>query len=143
MKTSPLALLAALGATGAAAEKPDTWDLLGQIEIDEVVTETSYTVNKRFPAAIGEAPQTVTISGYAAPALPGDLVKELMLVADMGTCPFCGSLDHGAALMVTLAEPIASLDESRRITLQGTLKRVTDPETWQAVVMEDATILAD
>ncbi|WP_136439240.1 hypothetical protein [Pacificoceanicola onchidii] len=142
MKTSPIALLAALGATSAAAQ-PDTWDLLDDIEIDEIVTETSYEVKKRYPAGIAEAPQSITITGYAAPALPGELVQELMLVADMGTCPFCGSLDHGASLMVSLAEPIPAVDENKRITLQGTLRRVTDPQTWQAVIMEDARIVSD
>ncbi|WP_425098817.1 hypothetical protein [Tropicibacter sp. S64] len=142
MRTSPLALLAALGA-GAASAQPDTWALLGQIEIDEVITDSSYSVTKRYPAALGEDPQVVTITGYAAPALPGDMVRELMLVADMGSCPFCGSPDHGAALMVTLAEPVAFTDETRRLTLRGTLKRVEDPETWQAVVLEDAAILPE
>ena len=81
------------------------------------------------------------ISGYAFPMLPGETIRELILVSDMGLCPLCGEGDHGANLQVTLAEPITNFDEAVRITLKGDLKAVTDPETWQAAILEDAQII--
>jgi hypothetical protein len=144
MKTSHLALAAALGTTATAASAtPETWNLLRQIQIDEIITDTTYEVRKSWPAELEQDDQVMEITGYAAPLLPGEAVRELMLVSDMGACPFCGNLDHGASLVVTLAEPVAFTDENKRITIKGTFKRVTDPETWQAVVMEDARIVAD
>ncbi|MBV2358311.1 hypothetical protein KUH32_00855 [Thalassococcus sp. CAU 1522] len=142
LRSSSLALAAAFGSTATAshANPSDVWALLKQIEIDEIVTDTNYEVRKTYPTGIAEE-QMVEITGYAAPMMPGTTFRELVLVSDMGLCPFCGSVDHGAALQVTLADPIDTVDETRRITLRGTLKRVNDPETWQAVILENAQIV--
>ena len=144
MTVSRIALTAALGTTATASfAQPDAWSLLKQIEIDEVVTATTYEVRKSFPKALESAQDGVQITGYAVPALPGEKVRELLLVSDMGLCPFCGNTDHGASLLVSLAEPIDAVDEAQRITLRGTLEPVTDPETWQAAILKNATIVTD
>ena len=140
--SSTLALTTVLGATaGAAQAESDPWALLSQIEIEEIVTETSYEVRKVFPAAIENGIEVFDITGYAVPLSPEGEVRELMLVADMGDCPFCGSSEHGGSLMVQLAEPLAGLEEGQRITLRGALEAVTDPETWQAAVMKGARLI--
>lgn len=141
MRSSTLAIAAALGATPALAQPGDIWDLIGQIQIDELVTEDSYEVRKSFPAGISETDQEIEISGYVAPMFPGEQVRELIMVSDMGFCPFCGDPDHGASLQVSLADPIGMIDEGQRITLRGQLSRVNDPETWQAVVLKGAQVV--
>jgi hypothetical protein len=146
MQTSKFALFAAMGSaigTGATVAQADTdaWQLLEEIKINEIVTETTYEVQKTFPERMEERGEGILISGYAFPMLPGETIRELILVSDMGLCPLCGNGDHGANLQVTLAEPITTFDESTRITLRGNLKAVTDPETWQAAILKDAQII--
>ena len=69
--SSTLALTTALGATaGAAQAESDPWALLSQIEIEEIVTETSYEVRKVFPA---DEHAAVAISGTAGLAV--DMVR--------------------------------------------------------------------
>ncbi|WP_370228784.1 hypothetical protein [Cognatishimia sp.] len=147
MQTSKFALYAAMGsaigttASLAQAETTDAWQLLEEIKIKEIMTETTYEVQKTFPEQMEERGEGILISGYAFPMLPGETISELILVSDMGLCPLCGNGDHGANLQIKLAEPITNFDESIRITLRGNIKAVTDPETWQAAVMEDAQII--
>ncbi|MCW8843326.1 MAG: hypothetical protein OQK00_07930 [Rhodobacteraceae bacterium] len=146
MSISRLALAAALGSTAHAATAEtaapkDVWQVLDQIEIEEVITETSYEVRKTFPEALRKGALEIEITGYAVPALPGDTIRELILVSDMGLCPLCGGTDHGASLQVALNDTIPTFEESRRVTLRGTLSAVTDPETWQAAILENATII--
>ena len=143
MQTRRVALYAALGTTTCTLAHADTdaWSLLEQIQIEEIVTETTYEVKKTFPEQMEEQGAGIEISGYAFPMLPGETIRELILVSDMGLCPLCGNGDHGANLQVTLAEPITTFDETKRITLKGNLKAVTDPETWQAAILKDAQII--
>ncbi len=146
MSISRLALAAALGSTAHAATADtaapdDVWQVLDQIEIEEIVTETTYEVRKSFPEALRKGAIEVEITGYAVPALPGDAIRDLILVSDMGLCPLCGSAEHGASLQVALNDSIPSFEESRRVTLRGTLSPVTDPETWQAAILENAAII--
>jgi hypothetical protein len=124
-----------------AAPGTDVWQILDQIDVEEIITETSYEVRKSFPEALQKGALEVEITGYAVPALPGDAIRELILVSDMGLCPLCGSADHGASLQIALNDAIPTFDESRRVTLRGTLTPVTDPETWQAAILENATIV--
>lgn len=131
---------AASAATGAIAET-DAWTLLEQIEIKEIVTDTSYEVRKTFPAQMSTLGEGIKISGYAVPMYPGEKIKDLILVSDMGLCPLCGNSGHGANLQITLEEPIEVLDESQRIELVGDLTPVTDPETWQAAILKNARIV--
>lgn len=143
MRTSSLAIAAAFGSIGTAtlAQTDDIWDLIGQITIDEVVSEDSYEVRKSYPSGLAEQDQEVEITGYVAPLMPGESLRELIMVSDMGFCPFCGDPDHGASLQVSLLDSVDMIDETQRITIKGTLSRVNDPETWQAVVLRDAQIL--
>lgn len=138
---SRLALTAGLSATATASlAGTDGWDMLKAIEIEEIVSETQYEVRKSFPASMPAEGTEMELTGYAVPMTPGGDIRELLLVSDMGLCPFCGSGDHGASLQVTLAEPISAFEEGTRLTLKGTLKPVSDPETWQAAILENAVI---
>lgn len=140
---SRVTLAAALGATATSAVAgTDGWQLMQGISINEIVTETSYVVKKEFPERLRNGLQGVELTGYAVPLTPGANVRELMLVADMGVCPFCGGLDHTATVQVNLDQPIVGLEEGARITLRGDMRPVTDPETWQAVVVENAVLIA-
>ncbi|WP_417253684.1 hypothetical protein [Celeribacter sp.] len=140
---SRLALTAGLSATAtsAFADAPG-WDLLKGITIDEVVTETSYVVKKGFPERLKNGVQGMELTGYAVPLTPGSEIRELMLVSDMGLCPFCGSADHGASVQVNLDTPLVGLEEGTRLTLRGDMMPVHDPETWQAAILENAVLVS-
>lgn len=129
----------------AGTGETDVWDLLSQIQIEELVSETSYRVNKTWPKGFEGAMEDTRITGYAVPmfpGIPGDSVKDLILTSDIGLCPLCGSPDHGATLQVTLAEPIIGFEDGQRIALTGTLQRVEDAETWQAAIMTGARVIS-
>lgn len=148
MKRHHLALSAiAIGTGGAqaasASPSDESWHLLNTIDRIEIITDTTYEVRKIYPEALRGDDIELEITGYAVPLTPGEKVRELLLLSDMGTCPFCGSLDHGATLEVSLAEAIPTFDDSMRISLRGTLQKVTDPETWQATILRDAVILTE
>lgn len=148
MLTSRLAYGAVIGATTTSIVSPalaqiDVWQLLDQIEIEEIVTETTYEVRKRLPEELDQGMNGVEITGYAVPMIPGDMVQELLLVSDMGICPLCGSEGHGAALQVTLAQPIASFAEGTKLRLRGDLRAVRDPETWQAAILLGAELITE
>ncbi|GHE93501.1 hypothetical protein GCM10016455_12100 [Aliiroseovarius zhejiangensis] len=148
MKTSSLAFAAVLGtqiapafATTSNAQQEDVWQLLSQIEVQEVISGDTYRVDKSWPDGIPATPRMVEITGFAVPLYPGDEVRELLLSSDTGFCPLCGSPDHGATLQVTLDEPLTGFEEGSRISVQGTLARVTDTETWQAARMTGAKVV--
>ena len=147
MQSSRIALMSTFGVSTVAFTAPaalaqvDVWQLLDQIEIEEVITETSYEVKKTLPSEIDEGLQGVEITGFAVPMIPGEMVQELLLVSDMGLCPLCGSGEHGATLQITLAEPVPSFEEGAKLTLRGDLQAVRDPETWQAAIMTSATLV--
>lgn len=141
--TSSLALSFAFGtlATTAALASDDPWALLSGVAIDEKIDGDSYTVTKVFPAEIENGIKDFFITGYAVPLTPGERVSELMLVSDMGNCPFCGSGDHGVSLQVELDEPIIGLEEGTRISLRGALEPVHDTETWQSTILRAARVV--
>ena len=146
MRLVPLSVFSAVfGATTTMAlptlAQTDVWALLGEVEIDEIVTDTSYEVKKTFPKQLDDGIQELTITGYAMPLTPGSVISELLLVSDMGTCPFCGSGDHGTSLKVTLAEPLSDFEDGARITLKGALTAVRDTTTWQSAVLENAILV--
>ncbi|MFT6168538.1 MAG: hypothetical protein ACJAR9_000648 [Celeribacter sp.] len=146
MRLVPLSVFSAVfGATTTMAlptlAQTDVWALLGEVEIDEIVTDTSYEVKKTFPKQLDDGIQELTITGYAMPLTPGSVIRELLLVSDMGTCPFCGSGDHGTSLKVTLAEPLSDFEDGARITLKGALTAVRDTTTWQSAVLENAILV--
>ncbi|MBU2935725.1 MULTISPECIES: hypothetical protein [Pacificibacter] len=143
MRTIPVSVFSAVfGATTVATlpafGQTDVWALLGEVSIDEIVTDNSYEVKKSFPKQLENGIEDLTITGYAMPLTPGSLIHELILVSDMGTCPLCGSPDHGTSLQVTLAEPLDNFEDGARITLRGNLSAVTDTTTWQSAVLENA-----
>jgi hypothetical protein len=143
MRILPVSVFSAVfGATTAVTlpvfAQTDVWALLGEINIDEIVTDTSYEVKKSFPKQLENGIEDLTITGYAMPLTPGDMIRELILVSDMGTCPLCGNPDHGTSLQVTLAEPLANFEDGARITFRGKLSAVTDSTTWQSAVLENA-----
>jgi hypothetical protein len=125
----------------AASTNEENWHLLNEIDRMEIITETTYEVRKIYPEAFDKGAIDFEVTGYAVPLTPGDMISELILLSDMGTCPFCGSLDHGVSLEVALAEAIPTFDEALRISVRGSLEKVTDPETWQAAILRNATIV--
>ncbi|KAG1667702.1 ATP-dependent RNA helicase RhlE [Nymphon striatum] len=112
------------------------WDLLAAIEVEEIITDTSYEVRKVFPSAIEDGVDQFDISGYLVPLSDGDTISDFILISDMGFCPFCGSPEHGTSLQVTMADPIV-FEDGKRVTLRGALETVTDPETWQTTAVEE------
>lgn len=116
------------------------WDLLAAIEIEEIITDTTYEVRKVFPSAIENGIDQFDISGYLVPLSDGVEISDFILISDMGFCPFCGSPEHGTSLQVSMADPIV-FEEGKRITLRGVLETVTDPETWQTTVLTGAHAL--
>ncbi|WP_421704608.1 hypothetical protein [Aliiroseovarius sp.] len=135
--------VAMAGAAGPAFGETDPWALLSAVEIEEIVTETRYEVRKSFPEQLEQGISDFRISGYAMPMEAGASVRQVMLVSDMGSCPFCGQADHGITLMVELDEPISTFDEGTRLSLVGDLEAVTDPDTWQSAVMRHARVVAN
>lgn len=141
---STTALATVLGAAaGAAVAETDPWATLEEITIEEIVTETSYEARKTFPPALAGGVRDFRITGYAVPLSLGPEVTEIILVSDMGLCPFCGSGEHGATLQVSLADPIIGLEEGTRLSLSGDLQTVTDPTTWQAVILTGARLVSN
>jgi hypothetical protein len=136
---------AVFGVTTTAAlpvwAQTDIWALLGEVQIEEIVTNTSYEVKKTFPKPLNDGIQALKITGYAMPLTPGDAISELILVSDMGTCPLCGGTGHGTSLQVKLAQPLTNFEQGRRITVQGNLSAVRDTTTWQSAVLENAVLV--
>ena len=140
---SALALAAPFALTTNAVWADDTaapWDLLAAIEVEEIITDTSYEVRKVFPSALENGVEQFDISGYLVPLSDGAEISDFILISDMGFCPFCGSPEHGTSLQVSMADPIA-FEEGERVTLRGALETVTDPETWQTTVLTGAKAL--
>lgn len=143
MSVSGLALAAPATLFAGAVWADDTaaqWDLLAAIEVEEIITDTTYEVRKVFPSALENGVEQFDISGYLVPLADGAEISDFILISDMGFCPFCGSPEHGTSLQVSMADPIA-FEEGKRITLRGALETVTDPETWQTTVLTDARAL--
>ncbi|SLN58507.1 hypothetical protein [Pseudooctadecabacter jejudonensis] len=139
---SALALSAPFGvASGVALADDANWEVLSQIEVEEIITETSYEVRKIFPAAIENGVEQFDITGYVVPLYSETDIKEFILISDMGFCPFCGDPEHGTSLQVTMADPLPEYIEGERITLRGALQTVTDSETWQTTILTNARAL--
>lgn len=146
MKTSrtlSVSAAALASASPALAERIDSpaWDALAAIEIEEIVTDTSYEVRKIFPVEIKDGVEQFDITGFAVPLGDTANVREFMIVSDMGFCPFCGDPEHGTALQVTLTEPLPFVEEGMRLTLRGSLETIKDSQTWQSAIMRDAVVI--
>ena len=140
VSVSATALAAASPGFAESIDSPE-WDLIGAIEITEIATDTTYEVRKVFPAEIKDGVARFDITGFAVPLSMDGEVSELIIVSDMGFCPFCGDPEHGKALQVSLATPIPMFEDGTRLTLRGTLETITDPETWQSALMRDAVVI--
>ncbi|MDX8352302.1 hypothetical protein [Cognatiyoonia sp. IB215182] len=140
MSVSATALAAASPALAERIDSP-AWDAIQGIEIEEIITENSYEVRKVFPSEIKDGVEQFDITGFAVPLGDTSNVREFMLVSDMGFCPFCGDPDHGAALQVSLTEPMPFVMEGMRLSLRGSLETIDDPQTWQSTIMRDAVVI--
>ena len=142
--TAPIALALGFAPFAAAAQdriEGPAWDLLASIDIEEIVTDTTYEVRKLFPAEVIDGIPQFDITGYVVPLSDDPAITDLIIVSDMGFCPFCGSPEHGTSLLVSMAEPLAGYEYGERITLRGALEAVTDPETWQTTVLTGARVM--
>lgn len=142
-RTLSISATALAAASPTLAERIDSpaWDALNAIEIEEIMTDTSYEVRKVFPSEIKDGVAKFDITGFVVPLGDTSNVQEFMLVSDMGFCPFCGDPDHGSALQVSLAEPIPFVEEGMRLSLRGSLETIKDSQTWQSAVMRDAVVV--
>ncbi|MEM9786484.1 MAG: hypothetical protein AAF801_08270 [Pseudomonadota bacterium] len=140
LTVSATALAAASPGLAERIESP-AWDAINGIEIEEIITDTSYEVRKVFPSEIKDGVEQFDITGFVVPF--GDLsnVREFMIVSDMGFCPFCGDPDHGSALQVSMTEPLSFIEEGMRISLRGSLETIKDSQTWQSAIMRDAVVV--
>ncbi|MEL6840521.1 MAG: hypothetical protein AAFP85_14610 [Pseudomonadota bacterium] len=140
LTVSATALAAASPGLAERIESP-AWDAINGIEIEEIITDTSYEVRKVFPSEIKDGVEQFDITGFVVPF--GDLsnVREFMIVSDMGFCPFCGDPDHGSALQVSMTEPLPFIEEGMRISLRGSLETIKDSQTWQSAIMRDAVVV--
>ncbi len=130
------------GTLAAAATSGEaSWDIVRGVEVNEVVTDTSYTVEKTFPEQVGDGISQFKLTGYVALTVSDTDVSEFILVSDMGFCPYCGDPDHGASLQIKLAGLETTMVDGDRISVMGTLTPVRDSETWQALVLENAFVM--
>ncbi|MBM2576215.1 hypothetical protein JQC91_07845 [Jannaschia sp. Os4] len=143
--------LTALVTIGAATTTPawaeevhPAWSLIEGIEREEVISGDDYAVIKRFPAEIAGGVDEFEIAGYLVPLGFGAETADWMLVPEAGMCPFCGSSEHGTAIEVSMAEPIAvdeiGEDATKRVVLRGSLHALKDPQTFQALYMTGAVV---
>ena len=124
-----------------AATGQDGWDLLNGVEVEEIVTDTSYTMRKVYPAGLENGIEQFELTGYVVLTWSEENVREFLLISDMGFCPFCGDPEHGTALQVQLSAPADVLEDGARITVRGALEPVQDTETTQATRLTGARIL--
>lgn len=139
--TKTMTSVFALGAlTAGTATADPAWDLIAAIEVEEIMTETTYEVRKTFPAAVQNGIEDFDITGYLVPLANGAELSDFILISDMGFCPFCGSPEHGTSLQVSMASPVA-FEEGARVTVRGALEANTDPETFQSTMLRGAVLV--
>lgn len=126
---------------GPALANDAGWDLLKSIGLEEIVTESSYEVRKSFPDRLENPVEGFSLTGFVVPLWNEGEIKDFILVSDMGFCPFCGDPEHGTAVQVELDIPQSELEEGMRITVQGVLEPVLDPETMQTVRLVRAAVV--
>ena len=134
------AVLAPVAPALANSDADMGWDIIRGVEIKEIVTETTYQVQKTFPKELGSGIQDFEITGYVTLTLSDKNVEEFILISDMGFCPYCGDPDHGATVQVKLDTPAPELEDGAHVTVIGALMPVFDPQTWQSTVLERAII---
>ncbi|MBM1219387.1 hypothetical protein JQU17_04200 [Ponticoccus sp. SC2-23] len=137
-----IGLFAAAAPASQAIANDAGWDLLKSIGLEEIVTETSYEVRKSFPESLEAPVEGFSLTGFVVPLWNDGAIKDFILVSDMGFCPFCGDPEHGTAVQVELDIPMSELEEGMRITVQGVLEPVLDPETMQSVRLVQAAVVS-
>lgn len=135
-------ILAPLAPAFAQTLDGNNWDLIRGVQIEEIVTETTYEVRKTFPAAIAEGASEFELTGFIALTFTDENVEEFILISDMGFCPYCGDPDHGASVPVKLSLAADKLEDGARVTIKGALVTNTDPETWQSLILSQAEIIS-
>lgn len=114
------------------------WALLERVEIREVERDGQWAVEKDFDHVLAARNGTeLTLTGYAIPLSPGEVITHLILVSDPADCPFCGG-GYGPALEVTLDLGLPYMPEFSRLTVTGRLVLVPDEDTMQAYRLENA-----
>lgn len=131
--------LAALCATPAAA---DPWDLITAIAYTETETETEWKVEKTIPEALRAQADGFRITGYYVPVEAQGFVTQFLMVADPADCPFCGQNGYGPTLEVHMKRPMPDVPEATEITVTGQLNFDESTETYRAVYLTDAVLIA-
>ncbi|MGV6840701.1 MAG: hypothetical protein ACWA40_10970 [Planktomarina sp.] len=135
------ALIAPLSPALANTDAEAAWDVIRSVDVQEIVTDTTYEARKTFPDVLANGINGFELTGFVMLTLSEENVEEFILVSDMGACPYCGSGDHGATVQVKLGNAADRLQDGARITVQGALMPVYDPETWQSTILENARIV--
>ncbi|MEM6308353.1 MAG: hypothetical protein AAF701_10255 [Pseudomonadota bacterium] len=117
------------------------WDVVRAVDIQEIVTDTTYEVRKTFPTVVDGGIAQFQLTGFVRLTQSDKNVDEFILVSDMGYCPYCGDADHGAALQINLSSFEEEMFEGDRITVMGDLTPIYDRDTWQAYVLQNALVL--
>lgn len=137
-----LATTTSLAVTAALAASPfDNWRLLDSVEITEVVQNDIWIAQKTFPDDLVAARDGFTIEGFYLPIEAQAQITSFLLIRDPAECPFCGGGGYGPSLEVTLARPMNDRELYTRITIQGQLELIDDPETYMAYRLVDAEVL--
>ncbi|MFW2587489.1 hypothetical protein [Sagittula sp. SSi028] len=140
MRPLPLLLGLLIAATPGLA---NPWELIVDIEYDETETETSWRVDKKIPEALRAQADGFTITGFYVPVEAQAKVSQFLIVPDPEDCPFCGSNGYGPTLEVHLAAPMNDVPEATKITVQGQLHFDESPETYRAVFLTEARLVAN
>lgn len=125
------------------AENPlFAWDILTAVTFEETETETSWHVDKTFPAGFEDGAESFAISGWAVIYEAQADISEILLVPQAEDCPFCsgGGETYGPTLEVIFTEPQGIHVPENRITVEGRLVAVKDTDTLQAFRLIDARV---
>lgn len=135
------ALLFLLLASPLLAGSEENWQLLGSVEIKEIITGDQWRVEKTFPPALKGAAKDFEIEGFFVPVLAEGEIRQFLLVEDPADCPFCGNGGYGPVLEVHTRRPVPDMPEFTVMTVKGQLEFVEDPETMQLFKLTEARIL--
>lgn len=128
----------------APAGPADAWALLDAIEVEEayVVDEVEggerYVARKTYPEDLDDVAAGFEVTGHVVVLVPEPRLATFLLVERPEDCPFCELGEGAAALEVVARAPLEGVDDADEITVRGTLTRITDPDTYQAVRLVDA-----
>jgi len=127
-----------------ACSDPDAasaWDLIAEIGFEETEVNGAWAVKKIFPEALLARADGFEISGHYVPVDAQAYVTRFLIVPDPADCPYCGTSGYGPTLEVQMKRPMPDLEESAKVTLQGTLQFDENTETYRAVYLTDAVLL--